>query len=162
VDLCGLCVQLPCDGTGERGGRQGVLPIRPALGPGQPAGLRKGRRHGPAAHPRLRSSGALHLTVARQIGAGSIATLDAMMVGNAKRPQMKKYRVCLAAGGIGWVRLRQGPRPLYLLHHMGRIPSVGDSINQGPFRFEVVDIDGRRIDKVLVQRGATKTHRQAS
>ena len=37
----------------------------------------------------LRSSDALHLAVARQIGAGTIATLDMTMVRNAKRLKMQ-------------------------------------------------------------------------
>jgi len=32
----------------------------------------------------------------------------------------------------------------------GRIPGVGEHFAFGGFRFEVVDLDGARIDKVLV------------
>jgi len=35
---------------------------------------------------------------------------------------------------------------------MGRLPALGEHIAIGPWRIEVVDLDGRRIDKVLVQR----------
>lgn len=42
-----------------------------------------------------------------------------------------------------------------LLHHMGRLPQVGESLEFGGYRFEVVDMDGRRIDKILVTRLAT-------
>jgi putative hemolysin len=35
---------------------------------------------------------------------------------------------------------------------MGRIPQTGDHIEAGGFRYEVVDMDGNRIDKVLVTR----------
>lgn len=38
-----------------------------------------------------------------------------------------------------------------LLAHMGRIPKVGDTVTIGDFIFEIVDMDGRRIDKVLVR-----------
>jgi len=38
-----------------------------------------------------------------------------------------------------------------LLDHMGRIPKVGDKITIGNFIFEVIDMDGRRIDKVLIR-----------
>ncbi|HCP75923.1 MAG TPA: hypothetical protein DIU08_14955, partial [Ktedonobacter sp.] len=31
------------------------------------------------------------------------------------------------------------------------VPIATDHFEWGPFRFEVVDMDGRRIDKVLVQ-----------
>jgi putative hemolysin len=42
-----------------------------------------------------------------------------------------------------------------LLHHMGHLPQVGESLEFGGYRFEVVDMDGRRIDKILVTRLAT-------
>ncbi|MFZ5710425.1 MAG: hemolysin family protein [Pseudomonadota bacterium] len=35
-----------------------------------------------------------------------------------------------------------------------RLPELGDVATLGPWRFEVVDMDGRRIDKVLVARAA--------
>jgi putative hemolysin len=34
---------------------------------------------------------------------------------------------------------------------LGRIPKATDHFEWGSYRFEVVDMDGRRIDKVLVQ-----------
>src|SRR5215212_4701112 len=37
----------------------------------------------------------------------------------------------------------------FLLHAFGAIPQVGEHINVGGWRFEIVDMDGRRIDKVL-------------
>ena len=37
-----------------------------------------------------------------------------------------------------------------VLHHMGRLPVVGNAVEFGGYRFEVIDLDGRRIDKVLV------------
>jgi len=40
----------------------------------------------------------------------------------------------------------------FLLAHLQRMPSVGDMIDAQGWRFEVVDIDGRRIDKVLAVR----------
>lgn len=39
-----------------------------------------------------------------------------------------------------------------ILSRLGRLPSVGDKVEVGGFRLEVLDMDGRRIDKVLVQR----------
>jgi putative hemolysin len=39
-----------------------------------------------------------------------------------------------------------------LLSYMGRIPAVGDKVTIDGFVFEIVDMDGRRIDKVLIQR----------
>ncbi|MGB4102029.1 MAG: hemolysin family protein [Alphaproteobacteria bacterium] len=38
----------------------------------------------------------------------------------------------------------------FVLAHLGRIPATGDSFAWQSARFEVVDMDGRRIDKVLV------------
>ncbi|GHO83035.1 hemolysin family protein [Dictyobacter formicarum] len=37
-----------------------------------------------------------------------------------------------------------------MLTHMGRIPKVGDRVTIEGFVFEVIDMDGRRIDKVLI------------
>jgi putative hemolysin len=39
-----------------------------------------------------------------------------------------------------------------VLHQMGQIPALGAVFTAEGFRFEVVDLDGRRIDKVLVAR----------
>jgi magnesium and cobalt exporter, CNNM family len=39
----------------------------------------------------------------------------------------------------------------FVLSQLGRIPQTGDNFEWGSYRFEVVDMDGRRIDKVLVQ-----------
>jgi putative hemolysin len=41
------------------------------------------------------------------------------------------------------------------------LPSLGQSVKVGNWRFEVVDLDGRRVDKVLASRVA-EVHRQAS
>lgn len=38
-----------------------------------------------------------------------------------------------------------------ILAYMGRIPKVGDSVTIDKFVFEIVDMDGRRIDKVLIR-----------
>ncbi len=40
----------------------------------------------------------------------------------------------------------------FVLHCAGSIPKVGDVIEYPPLRIEVVDMDGKRIDKVLVSR----------
>lgn len=37
----------------------------------------------------------------------------------------------------------------YVLSHMHHLPSVGESVDAQGWRFEVVDLDGRRIDKVM-------------
>jgi putative hemolysin len=38
----------------------------------------------------------------------------------------------------------------FVLHQLGRIPRPADHFAWDGFRFEVVDMDGRRVDKVLV------------
>lgn len=38
----------------------------------------------------------------------------------------------------------------FIINHLGRIPTAGDSLEWEGISFEVVDMDGRRIDKVLM------------
>ena len=38
----------------------------------------------------------------------------------------------------------------FILHELKRIPSTGDTFEWRGFRFEIIDMDGQRIDKVLV------------
>ncbi|HYO78449.1 MAG TPA: hemolysin family protein [Thermoanaerobaculia bacterium] len=40
----------------------------------------------------------------------------------------------------------------FVLQHLGRLPRVAESFDASGYRFEVVDMDGRRVDKVLVSR----------
>lgn len=40
----------------------------------------------------------------------------------------------------------------YVIFQLGRIPAVGDAFEAHGWHFEVIDLDGRRIDKVLVTR----------
>jgi putative hemolysin len=44
----------------------------------------------------------------------------------------------------------------FVLAQLGRVPTEGESVAYGGWRFEVVDMDGRRIDKVLVCRLAAR------
>jgi putative hemolysin len=39
----------------------------------------------------------------------------------------------------------------FVLVELGRVPTTADHFEWDRYRFEVVDMDGRRIDKVLVQ-----------
>lgn len=39
-----------------------------------------------------------------------------------------------------------------VLHRMGRLPRLGESVACGGYRFEVADLDSRRIDKIIVTR----------
>ncbi|MBM3522624.1 MAG: HlyC/CorC family transporter [Alphaproteobacteria bacterium] len=43
----------------------------------------------------------------------------------------------------------------FLLHAFKKLPAEGDSIEVGGCRFEIADLDGRRIDKVIVHRLST-------
>ena len=38
----------------------------------------------------------------------------------------------------------------YLLARLGHLPATGEVMQSDGYRFEIVDMDGRRIDKVLV------------
>jgi putative hemolysin len=40
----------------------------------------------------------------------------------------------------------------FILEGFGKLPAVGDSLNIYGWRFEVVDLDGRRVDKVLAMK----------
>lgn len=45
----------------------------------------------------------------------------------------------------------------FIMAHMGRIPSVADHFKWASLRFEVMDMDGRRVDKVLVTSAEEET-----
>jgi putative hemolysin len=49
----------------------------------------------------------------------------------------------------------------FILAQFGRVPKEGQTIVYGGWRFEVVDMDGRRIDKVLVRRPAAREEHPA-
>jgi putative hemolysin len=40
----------------------------------------------------------------------------------------------------------------FVMLQLGRVPQVGDKFEWGGIEFEVVDMDGRRVDKLLVKR----------
>jgi putative hemolysin len=44
----------------------------------------------------------------------------------------------------------------FVLAQLGRVPAEGEAFAYGGWRFEVVDMDGRRIDKVLVRRAMAR------
>jgi putative hemolysin len=44
----------------------------------------------------------------------------------------------------------------FILAQLGRVPTEGEAVLYGGWRFEVVDMDGRRIDKVLARRAAAR------
>ncbi|MFM2358774.1 MAG: hypothetical protein RLY16_767, partial [Bacteroidota bacterium] len=39
----------------------------------------------------------------------------------------------------------------FVLHELERIPSTGDTFDWRGFSFEIVDMDGQRIDKLIVK-----------
>ena len=38
----------------------------------------------------------------------------------------------------------------FMMTSLGRVPQAADNFDWNGFRFEVMDMDGRRVDKVLV------------
>ncbi|MDP1907740.1 MAG: transporter associated domain-containing protein, partial [Hyphomicrobium sp.] len=40
----------------------------------------------------------------------------------------------------------------FVLSHLQRLPKTGESVEADGWRFEVVDLDGRRVDKILATR----------
>jgi putative hemolysin len=40
----------------------------------------------------------------------------------------------------------------YVLHHLGHIPDEGEKLERNGFRFEIVDMERQRIDKMIVTR----------
>jgi putative hemolysin len=49
----------------------------------------------------------------------------------------------------------------FALSQLGYLPQVGESFDSQGWRFEVVDLDGRRIDKILASRIAAGRRRAA-
>jgi magnesium and cobalt exporter, CNNM family len=49
----------------------------------------------------------------------------------------------------------------FVLGQLGHLPVVGESFDSQGWRFEVVDLDGRRIDKILASRMAAGRRRAA-
>jgi magnesium and cobalt exporter, CNNM family len=49
----------------------------------------------------------------------------------------------------------------FVLSQLGHLPEIGESFDTQGWRFEVVDLDGRRIDKILVSRIAALRRRAA-
>ena len=44
----------------------------------------------------------------------------------------------------------------FILSYLGSIPAVGDSFDWNGFHFEIVDMDGLRIDRIFVNRIETE------
>ena len=48
-----------------------------------------------------------------------------------------------------------------ILDLLGHIPETGEKIEWGPFAFEIIDMDGARIDKILVRYNPAQTEEEA-
>lgn len=44
----------------------------------------------------------------------------------------------------------------FVMHQLGRVPTVTDAFESGGWRYEVMDMDGQRVDKVLMQQAASR------
>jgi putative hemolysin len=49
----------------------------------------------------------------------------------------------------------------FIIHHLERIPVTGDQFEWRGFSFEIVDMDGARIDKILVKAGINEISLEA-
>lgn len=47
----------------------------------------------------------------------------------------------------------------FVLDHIGHLPEVGETFDDQGWRFEIVDLDGRRIDKILARRASDARRR---
>jgi len=50
----------------------------------------------------------------------------------------------------------------FVIERLGRIPGTGETLEFGDYGFEIVDLDGNRVDKVLVKRLDDAPRRPAS
>ena len=47
----------------------------------------------------------------------------------------------------------------FVLDRMGYLPAVGETFDDQGWRFEIVDLDGRRVDKLLARRSSAARRR---
>lgn len=40
----------------------------------------------------------------------------------------------------------------FMMNRLGKIPAEGDLVHQDPFTFEVLDMDGKKVDKILIKK----------
>ena len=86
------------------------------------------------------------LAAAEQYGAGPREVVAAVVAGYDVMARL--------ASAMHPVTARRGYHTVagFALAQLGRFPRLGSAFETSGWRFEVVDIDGRRIDKVLAQR----------
>ena len=46
----------------------------------------------------------------------------------------------------------------FMMAQVNRVPTVGDRVDVAGVRFEVVNMDGRRVDRVLISPPAARSH----
>lgn len=68
---------------------------------------------------------------------GMVATAELKDLLGQRELPMEDERAYSSLGGM-------------IMATMGRIPGIGDAFSWGGFRFEVVDMDGARVDRVRV------------
>jgi putative hemolysin len=90
-----------------------------------------GERHRPGAKPRGDGSWLVDATL-------PVADLKALMELDAKLPNEGLAEFQTAGG--------------FIITQLGRIPAPGDALEWGGWRFEVLEMDRRRVDKLIVSR----------
>lgn len=87
------------------------------------------------------------------IGASAVRRDDGSWLLDAQMPVYEVERV-LDLSGLGTDDAEYTTLAGFVLSQLGHIPATGESFRWKNWRFEVVDLDGRRIDKVLASRAA--------
>lgn len=68
------------------------------------------------------------------------------------RMAVEDLEIVLSASGIGADEDPFTTVAGLVMHHLQRVPDLADKVTSNGWTFEVIDMDGRRIDKVLVTR----------
>lgn len=55
-------------------------------------------------------------------------------------------------GASGFIHADYSTLAGLVLHRLGRLPKIGEAVEHNGYRLEVIDLDGRRIDKIMVER----------
>ena len=72
------------------------------------------------------------------------------------RMAVEDVEILLKASGIAADDDRFSTVAGLIMHHLQRLPELADKVSANGWTFEVIDMDGRRIDKVLVTRVAAR------
>ena len=93
------------------------------------------------------------------------ATLMEALAQQADSGRLARGREYFRAGKILGVELPEGHFDTLgglVMHLLGRIPEVGDEVEWGPFTLRVLELDGRRVDRVEARRHTEETNRERS